>query len=299
MSGPQLVIEPSFFVGAMAVLGLLIGSFLNVVIHRLPRMMEREWRHDCRELLELAQSPDEGPTETLVKPRSRCPACSKLIAWYDNIPVLSYLVLRGRCRNCGSRISARYPLIELVSGILAAACAWQFGVESDGVYLASAAAATAAAVLCWYLVALAMIDYDTTLLPDSMTMPLLWGGILLGNLGWFVPDLASAVYGAVFGYLALWSVYWLFKLITGKEGMGYGDFKLLAALGAWFGWQALPNLILLSAVVGAVIGLGLIATGIIKRSQPIPFGPYLALAGIVSLFWGDVTGMLLSSGSGL
>ncbi|MGE0482808.1 MAG: A24 family peptidase [Gammaproteobacteria bacterium] len=290
-----LPIAPWMFVAAIGVLGLLIGSFLNVVIHRLPLMMEHEWKSECRQLLGETQTGDEPPFN-LVVPRSRCPACKAQIAAFDNIPVLSYLVLGGRCRHCGQRISLRYPAVECVSGMLATYAACRFGVTDAGVTTSGAFAAIAAALYCWYLLALALIDYDTQLLPDSMTLPLLWFGIACAFFGSFAPGLDSSVLGAMFGYLSLWSVYWLFKLVTGKEGMGYGDFKLLAALGAWLGWQTLPTLILLSSAVGAVIGISLIATGVVKRSQPIPFGPYLAIAGIVAMFWRGELAALLSFG---
>ncbi|MCB1745867.1 MAG: prepilin peptidase [Gammaproteobacteria bacterium] len=290
-----LPIDPWFFVAGMGVLGLLIGSFLNVVIHRLPRMMEREWKSECRQLLGQEES-DDGAVFNLVTPRSRCPHCERQIAAIDNVPVLSYVLLGGKCRHCRQRISPRYPVVEFVSGALAAYAAWRFGPTEDGVTGMSAFAAVAAAIYSWYLLALALIDYDTQLLPDSMTLPLLWFGIACAFFGPFAPDLASAVLGAMFGYLSLWSVYWLFKLVTGKEGMGYGDFKLLAALGAWLGWQALPTLILVSSAVGAVIGIGLIATGLVKRSQPIPFGPYLAIAGIIAMHWQDELAALFSFG---
>lgn len=291
------LIDPAVFIAAMAVLGLLIGSFLNVVIHRLPVMMERAWKSECRELLGCTGEASSGsPRFDLVMPRSRCPACDQPIAAFDNIPLLSYLLLRGKCRHCAARISARYPLVELSSGALAGVAAWRFGASEDLVTMHAALAALMAAVYSWYLVALALIDYDTQLLPDSMTQPLLWLGLAGAFGGWFAPDLPSAVVGAMAGYLSLWSVYWLFKLVTGKEGMGYGDFKLLAALGAWLGWQSLPVLILLSSAVGAAIGLGLLATGLLRREQPIPFGPYLALAGIIALYWRDDLGALFSGG---
>ncbi|MEQ8234905.1 MAG: A24 family peptidase [Gammaproteobacteria bacterium] len=291
-----LLDEPTLLVGAMTVLGLLVGSFLNVVVHRLPIMMEREWKQECRSLLEL---PDEapGPAFDLVRPRSRCPACGAPIAARDNVPVLGWLLLRGRCRACRAPISVRYPLVEAFTGLVSGFAAWHFGVHGGDLPAALTLARVAAAsVVCWYLIALALIDYDTRLLPDSLTQPLLWLGIVASFWGLFAGALEDAVLGAVFGYLSLWSVYWLFKLVTGKEGMGYGDFKLLAALGAWLGWQALPVLVLLSSAVGAALGIGLIASGIIKRSEPIPFGPYLALAGILALFWGDAIGALFSPG---
>jgi len=290
-------IEPWLAIGAMTVLGLLVGSFLNVVIHRLPLMMDRAWRAECRSLLDPGSADGEPEPEfNLVRPRSRCPACKTQIAGYDNIPVLSYVVLGGKCRQCRAPIPARYPLVETVSGLAAGYAAWHFGVADGALTLQSLMRVGAAAVISWYLVALALIDFDTHLLPDSLTQPLLWLGLLAGFHGLFAPDLGSAVLGAVFGYLSLWSVYWVFKLLTGKEGMGYGDFKLLAALGAWFGWQSLPVLILLSSAVGAVIGIGLLMTGIVKRAEPIPFGPYLAIAGLAALYWREPLAALFGPG---
>ena len=272
-----------------------MGSFLNVVIHRLPIMMERSWRRECCELLETeSDAQAESEVFDLVRPRSRCPGCGQQIAARDNIPVLSYLVLGGKCRGCGKRISLRYPLIEALTGGLTGAAAWTFGVADGVVTLPTLMHAAAAGLFCWYLIALAMIDLDTKLLPDSLTLPLMWFGIGCGFWGLFAPSLAEAVVGAMLGYLSLWSVYWLFKIVTGKEGMGYGDFKLLAALAAWLGWQALPSLILVSSVVGAVLGLGMMAGGLTRRSEPIPFGPFLALAGIIVLFFGNVTDALFA-----
>lgn len=270
---------PIFFVFAAALFGLVIGSFLNVVIHRLPKMMEREWRAQCQELLAGEASVPAPPAAelparyNLVVPRSACPRCGHQITALENIPVLSYLYLRGRCSACGAGISARYPLVELASAILSGLVAWRLGFGLQAV---------AALVLVWALIALALIDFDTQLLPDSITQPLLWLGLLLNSFHVYT-DLHSAALGAVAGYLSLWLVYWLFKLITGKEGMGYGDFKLLAALGAWLGWQQLPAIILLSSVVGAVVGIGLIVSARRGRHVPIPFGPYLAMGGLVAL----------------
>ena len=265
------------FVFLAAVLGLLVGSFLNVVIHRLPRMMERTWREQCAELAGSAgESVGIVEKYNLVVPRSGCPSCGANITALQNIPVLSYLWLRGRCANCKVRISARYPLVELVTSALCGGLAWHYGFGLAGL---------AAIVFVWGLIALTFIDFDTQLLPDSITLPMLWLGLLLNISGTFI-DLQSAVIGAVAGYLILWTVYWLFKLATGKEGMGYGDFKLLAAIGAWLGWQMLPLVILVSAGVGAVIGAGLIILARHGRNVPIPFGPYLAMAGLVALLWG-------------
>ena len=264
---------------AMAgVLGLCIGSFLNVVIHRLPRMMEQEWQNQCADLRGETISATEPLS--LARPRSRCPSCGHPITASENIPVLSYLWLKGKCSACAASISPRYPLIEIITALLSAFTAWHFGPTLQ---------AAGALLLLWALIALAAIDFDTQLLPDSLTLPLLWMGLAL-NLGGTFNDLPSAVIGAMAGYLALWSVFWLFKLATGKEGMGYGDFKLLAALGAWLGWQMLPAIILLSSVVGAAIGIALIVATRHGRNVPIPFGPYLAAAGGIALFWGaDLT----------
>lgn len=259
-----------------ALLGLLVGSFLNVVVYRLPIMLERRWQAESRTLLELEDKPE--PLFNLVVPRSACPHCQHQIAWYENIPVVSWLVLSGKCSDCKKPISKRYPLVELASALVAGVCAWQLG-----------ASLWLVAVLClsWTLLALALIDFDTTLLPDAMTLPLLWAGLLLSAFHLSPVPLFDAVIGAAAGYLVLWGVFWLFKLLTGKEGMGYGDFKLLGALGAWLGWQYLPLVILLSSLVGAVVGGGLLVSGLIKRDQGIPFGPYLAAAGWIALLWGS------------
>ncbi len=258
-------------------LGLCVGSFLNVVIHRLPKMMERDWRAQCAEINGTPEKSDDQTTLSLATPRSRCPACGHQIRAYENIPLLSYfLVLRGKCSGCGASISLRYPLVEALTGLLSAYAIWHFG---DNL------AALGALFLIWGLVALSFIDLDTQLLPDSITLPLLWLGLLF-NLWGVYTDLTTAVIGAMAGYLVLWSIYWLFKLLTGKEGMGYGDFKLLAALGAWLGWQMLPAVVLLSSVVGAAVGIALIVFARHGRNIPIPFGPYLACAGIIVLFWG-------------
>ena len=270
---------PWLFVAAATLIGLLVGSFLNVVIHRVPKMMERDWREQCAELGGEAGGGDVKPLPkyNLVVPRSACPACGHRITALENIPVVSYLALRGRCRGCGAKISVRYPIVEACTALLSGLVAWHFGFGL---------AALSALVLLWSLIALTCIDADTQLLPDSITLPLLWLGLIV-NLNHTFTDLQSAVLGAVFGYLALWTVYWLFKLITKKEGMGYGDFKLLAALGAWLGWQTLPLIILLSSVVGAVVGIILIILARMGRNVPLPFGPYLAMAGFIALLWGD------------
>lgn len=257
-------------------LGLCVGSFLNVVIHRLPKMMEREWQLQCAEL--RGEIPAETDALSLAQPRSRCPNCGHQITALENIPLLSYLLLlRGKCSACGTPISLRYPLIELLTGGASAFAAWHFGPSF---------AALGALLLLWALIALAAIDLDTQLLPDSITLPLLWFGLAF-NLADAFTNLPTAVVGAMAGYLALWSVFWLFKLATGKEGMGYGDFKLLAALGAWLGWPMLPTIILLSSVVGAIVGITLIVVARHGRHVPIPFGPYLAAAGAIALFWGS------------
>lgn len=267
--------SPELFAGAALVVGLLIGSFLNVVIYRLPKMMEREWQVQCAEL--RGESIPDTPKFNIVTPRSACPACGHAITALQNIPVVSWLVLGGRCAACKARIPLRYPLVEILTGVLSAFIAWRFGF---GV------AALGALCFLWSLIALAFIDFDTQLLPDSITLPLIWVGLLFNLFGTFT-DLDAAVIGAVAGYLILWTVYWLFKLLTGKEGMGFGDFKLLAAIGAWLGWTLLPAVILLSAGVGAVIGIVLILVERHGRGTPIPFGPYLALGGLVALIWGD------------
>ena len=265
---------PAFFIGVLLLLGLLVGSFLNVVIHRLPKIMEREWHSFCAELGQQTAATPE--TFNLVTPRSRCPSCATPVRAVDNIPLLSYILLRGKCRDCAAPISLRYPAVEAFTGLLSAYIAWHFGVSVTTL---------AALLFCWALIALTFIDADTQLLPDQITQPLIWLGLLV-NLGNLFTDLTSALIGAVVGYLALWSIYWLFKLITGKEGMGYGDFKLLAAIGAWLGVSMLPLVILLSSLVGAVVGISLIMFARHARSQPIPFGPYLAGGGVIALFWG-------------
>ncbi|WP_426112110.1 prepilin peptidase [Massilia sp. PWRC2] len=257
-----------------AVFGLLIGSFLNVVIYRLPKMMQRD--SDNYVAHESGKDLPHQDNFNLMVPRSACPHCGHQITALENIPVLSYLALRGKCSNCKAPISARYPAIEAVTALLSAGLVWHFG---------SGWAGLAALVFGWTLVALTCIDVDTQLLPDDLTLPLLWLGLLLNINATFVP-LQDAVLGAAAGYLVLWAIYWLFKLLTGKEGMGYGDFKLLAALGAWMGWQALPAIILISSVVGALVGIVLIVGAGRARDKAIPFGPYLAAAGMIALLWG-------------
>ena len=256
------------------VVGLCVGSFLNVVIHRLPKMLERGWHAQCAEL--RGETPDPEPTYNLVVPRSACPACGQQITALQNIPVISWLVLGGKCASCKAPISARYPVVEILGGLLAAYAIWRFGATPKGL---------AASVLLWSLLALTMIDIDTQLLPDDLTLPLLWAGLVV-NLGGLFAPLPDAVIGAVAGYLSLWTIYWLFKLIRGKEGMGHGDFKLLGALGAWLGWQVLPVIVLLSSVVGAVVGITLIVFKGRDNQLPLAFGPYLAIAGGIALFFG-------------
>ena len=258
------------------VVGLCVGSFLNVVIHRLPKMLERGWRTQCAELSGVAVP--EEPAYNLLVPRSQCPACGHPISALENVPVVSFLVLRGRCVACKAPISARYPLVELLTAALTVGALLRFG-ETPG--------AIAACVLLWMLIALTFIDFDTQLLPDNLTLPLLWAGLLANVLG-ALPSvsLRDAVIGALAGYLTLWIVYWLFKLIRGKEGMGYGDFKLLAALGAWLGWQMLPLIVLLSSAIGALIGVGLVVFKGRDHQIPLAFGPYLAIAGVIALFFG-------------
>lgn len=281
---PALLNEPGAFAALTALLGLFVGSFLNVVIHRLPRMMEREWHAQAAEL--RGEPPTRHERFNLATPRSHCPHCGHMIPALENIPIASYLVLRGRCRHCSAPISMRYPVVEVLTAALSGYAAWHFGYGL---------AALGALLFVWAMVALAFIDLDTQLLPDSLTLPLLWLGLVF-NLDGLFTDLPDAVVGAIAGYLSLWSVYWLFKLATGKEGMGYGDFKLLAAIGAWLGWQMLPLTILFSSLVGAATGIGLIVLARHGRNVPIPFGPYLAAAAILALFWGDaLTSLYLES----
>ncbi|WP_342244844.1 prepilin peptidase [Pseudomonas sp. OTU5201] len=264
------------FVFCALLLGLLLGSFLNVVIHRLPQMMLRDWQEQAREVLSLPAEP-KGPVFNLILPNSRCPQCSHEIRAWENIPLVSYLALGGKCSSCKAPISKRYPLVELACGLLSAYVAWHFGFNwQAGSFL----------VLTWGLLAMSLIDVDHQLLPDVLVLPLLWLGLILNSQGLFT-SLEDALWGAVAGYLSLWSVYWLFKLVTGKEGMGHGDFKLLAMLGAWGGWQVLPLTILLSSLVGAVLGLIMLRLRNQDTATPIPFGPYLALAGWIALLWGD------------
>jgi len=292
-----LAAHQSLLIALTFTFSLLIGSFLNVVIYRLPVMLEREWRQQATEILAdaplQASAPSSQPAFNLVVPGSKCPKCQSPIRAWQNIPVSSYLFLRGKCANCSVRISARYPIVELSTAILSAAVAWKFGFTWY---------CGAALLMTWALIALSMIDFDHQLLPDQITLPLVWIGLLISL--WsvpgtpFAPDMRSAILGGVAGYLSLWSIYWLFKLLTGKEGMGYGDFKLLAAFGTWLGWQPLLLIVLLSAFAGAVIGVGLIVLRGRDRNIPIPYGPYLAIAGWIAMLWGPelIQGYLHFSG---
>jgi leader peptidase (prepilin peptidase) / N-methyltransferase len=271
------LVQPAVFPWLALALGLCIGSFLNVVIHRLPKMLERQWRVECAALAG-AEAPAEAPYNLLV-PRSRCPACGHGIGALQNVPLLSYIALRGKCSACGTRIGIKYPVVELLAGIGGAYAAWRFGFSL---------AAVGAAAFTWFTIALAFIDQETGLLPDDLTLPLVWAGLLL-NLNWTFVPLHDAVVGAAAGYLSLWLVYWGFKLLTGKEGMGYGDFKMNAAVGAFLGWKMLPLVILLSSVVGLIFGAlqMFAARGRWDAGFRFHFGPYLAIAGIVALYWGD------------
>ncbi|HWH47553.1 MAG TPA: A24 family peptidase [Burkholderiales bacterium] len=282
----SLINEPVILTLVCTLLGLVVGSFLNVVIHRLPQMLEREWDTQAAELLEhkgsaaaaaKLRSADGTASYNLVAPPSTCPRCGHRIRAWENIPILSYLFLRARCSACKAPISVRYPIVEALSGVLSGYIGWRYGLTL---------ATVGALFLVWSLIALTVIDIDTQLLPDDITLPLIWLGLLMNLNGTFVP-LQGAVIGAVAGYLSLWAVYWLFKLATGKEGMGYGDFKLLAAIGAWLGWKMLPVVILLSSLVGAIVGISLIIFARHGRNTPIPFGPYIAAAGLIALFWGE------------
>jgi leader peptidase (prepilin peptidase)/N-methyltransferase len=263
--------DSSFFGG----LGLLIGSFLNVVIYRLPKMLERQWKQECADLSEQSIPPAE-PFNLMV-PRSSCPKCNHAIRWYENIPVVSYVALGGKCSNCKTPIGLRYPLVEVSTGVLFFLVAWQWGVTSTGLVWC---------IFCAMLLSLALIDWDTTLLPDDLTLPLLWLGLIAAALQWLPTSLNSSLWGAVAGYSSLWSIYWIFKIVTGKEGMGYGDFKLFAALGAWFGWQALTPIILISSVIGAIVGITMKFSSGLREGGYIPFGPFLAVAGLATLLWG-------------
>lgn len=264
------------FAVCVGFVGLLIGSFLNVVIYRLPKMLMRDWRMQAREVLDLPEQADAEPFN-LILPNSSCPHCGHEIKPWENIPLVSWLLLRGKCSGCKEAISIRYPLVELACGLFSAVIAWQFGVSWE---------ALAMLVLTWGLLSMSLIDADHQILPDVLVLPLLWLGLILNSLGFFT-SLSDALWGAVIGYMSLWSIFWLFKLITGKEGMGYGDFKLLALIGAWGGWQVLPLTILLSSVLGAVIGIIILRLQRNGYNKPIPFGPYLAAAGWLALIWGE------------
>jgi leader peptidase (prepilin peptidase)/N-methyltransferase len=266
---------PSFFISFITIIGLMVGSFLNVVIYRLPEMMKRNWLQQCAEL--HGKAIETLPTFNLITPRSACPHCGHKITALENIPIISYLALRGCCSQCQARISPRYPIVEAVTAFMSGFVAWHFGYSLITI---------AVLIFVWSLITLAVIDLNTQLLPDDITLPLLWLGVLV-NMNDGFTDLHSAIIGVMAGYLSLWSIYWCFKLITGKEGMGYGDFKLLAAIGAWLGWSMLPIVILFSSLVGAIAGIGLIIAAKLKKNIPIPFGPYLVGGALIALFWGE------------
>lgn len=269
--------SPATWLIFIFILSLMVGSFLNVVIYRLPIMLENSWKAEYQSYFNPEKCQPEQSRFDLIKPDSTCPHCQHQIRAWENIPVLSWIWLKGKCSQCDQSISIRYPLVELTTGLLSAWVAWHFGFGLAGF---------AAVALTWCLVALTCIDFDTMLLPDQITLPLLWAGLLL-NINHTFTDPVSAIIGAATGYLVLWSIYWVFKLLTGKEGMGYGDFKLLAALGAWFGWQQLPMIVLLSSLVGAVVGIALLSIQGKGKSTPIPFGPYLAIAGWLAMLYGS------------
>lgn len=269
-------LSPEIDVAVAGLLGLLVGSFLNVVVHRLPQMMERQWAQECA-AAGHGTAPADQPPLNLLTPRSRCGHCGHTIRWHENIPVLSFLMLKGRCSACQAAIGWRYPLMELATAAVFAGCAWHWGISWPGLAWAGFGAT---------LLTLAAIDWDTTLLPDDLTLPLVWAGLCASALGWTQVALPHALWGAVGGYLSLWTVYWAFKLTTGKEGMGYGDFKLFAALGAWFGWQALIPIILMSSIIGAVIGIAMKFSSGLREGGYIPFGPFLALAGLTAQAFG-------------
>jgi leader peptidase (prepilin peptidase)/N-methyltransferase len=270
------MLEPELAYAAVGgVLGLLVGSFLNVVIFRLPKILERQWATECAEM--AGKEPAREPTFNLVVPRSRCPKCGHQIRWYENMPVLSFFLLRGKCSACGVPIGFRYPAVELITGAAFFWCLWRWG------------ATPTAAAWCGFsamVLALALIDWDTTLLPDDMTLPLLWAGLIASALQWTTVPLVASVWGAVAGYLSLWLIYWVFKLVTGKEGMGFGDFKLFAALGAWFGWQALVPIVLMASVIGALVGIAMKFSSGLREGGYVPFGPFLAGAGLTAMVFG-------------
>lgn len=276
MPGLALGLPAELNAALAGILGLLVGSFLNVVIYRLPKMMERQWAAECAEL--AGKAVDGTEKFNLMVPRSRCSSCGHMIAWYENIPLLSYLFLKGKCSVCGTKFGWRYPLVEAVTGVLFFFCAWRWGLTVTGLAWSGFAAT---------LLALALIDWDTTLLPDDVTLPLLWAGLIVAALGWNpAVQLMDALWGTVAGYLSLWLVYWAFKLVTGKEGMGYGDFKLFAALGAWFGWSALVPMILMASVIGALVGIALKFSSGLREGGYVPFGPFLAGAGLTAMVFG-------------
>jgi leader peptidase (prepilin peptidase)/N-methyltransferase len=270
--------NPALFLTVIGVLGLMVGSFLNVVIHRLPIMLERNWRRECRAFLDLEPEPEPEPAQpyNLLVPGSRCPRCDRAIRAWENIPIVSYLLLKGRCKGCRTPIPYRYPAVEALTALISIAVAWHFGATWQ---------TASALTLSWSLICLSFIDFDRQLLPDAITLPVLWIGLFLSLFDIFT-DSASSILGAIFGYLSLWLVYHVFRLATGKEGMGYGDFKLLAMLGAWLGWSLLPAVVLLSSLIGAVVGTIMVAAFRRDRNIPIPFGPYLAIAGWIALMWG-------------
>ena len=274
-----MLVEQWLDTSLFGLVGLLIGSFLNVVVYRLPRMMEAQWKAECAELSgQPVQT--ESPKFNLMVPRSRCQQCGHQIRWFENIPVLSYVFLRGTCASCNAGISLRYPLVELATGVLFAYCAWTWGMSMT------------ALVWCGFgacVLTLGLIDWDTTLLPDDLTLPLLWAGLIASTLQWTSVALPAALWGAVAGYLSLWLIYWAFKLLTGKEGMGYGDFKLFAALGAWFGWQALVPMILMASVIGAMVGIGMKFSTGLREGGYVPFGPFLAGAGLTAMIFGPTS----------
>jgi leader peptidase (prepilin peptidase)/N-methyltransferase len=273
-----MLVAQWFDASAFGIFGLLIGSFLNVVIYRLPRMLEAQWQAECAEL--SGKEPVAAEPFNLMVPRSRCQQCGHQIRWYENIPLVSYLYLRGKCSACATPISVRYPLVELTTGALFFYCAWQWGITATALVWSGFAAS---------ILALTFIDWDTTLLPDDITLPLLWGGLIAAALQWTTIALSAALWGAVAGYLSLWMIYWAFKLITGKEGMGYGDFKLFAALGAWFGWQALVPIILMASVIGAVVGIAMKFSTGLRAGGYVPFGPFLASAGLTAMIFGPAS----------
>jgi leader peptidase (prepilin peptidase)/N-methyltransferase len=273
-----MIVSPVIDAGLAGVFGLLVGSFLNVVIYRLPKMLERQWAAECAEL--AGKAVEEGPAFSLSTPRSRCRQCSHVIRWYENVPILSYLVLRGRCSACGTAIGLRYPTVEFATAGLFFFSVWHWGATPAGIAWCGFSAA---------IVALALIDWDTTLLPDDITLPLLWAGLIVAALRWTDVTLPQAVWGAVAGYLSLWLVYKGFKLLTGKEGMGYGDFKLFAGLGAWFGWTALVPIILMASVIGAVVGIAMKLSSGLREGGYVPFGPFLAGAGLTAMVFGPAS----------